>query len=178
MTDMLACHKSSHGNRMSKRSLQIATGVLGSIPVVAGVIGMAGLSDPIYVSAGLPANALLDSNLRFFSGVWLGLGLALYWLIPKIEKQTVLFHVIWLASRSLKSELLVYDCLSHANTGSSAASHSTGPSVAMRLFQSRRRSGQAATVSFVTRFDRAMYSSWRSRTAPVSAELWNRMLFS
>jgi hypothetical protein len=80
---------------MSKRSLQIATGVLGSIPVVAGVIGMAGLSDPIYVSAGLPANALLDSNLRFFSGVWLGLGLALYWLIPKIEKQTVLFRVIW-----------------------------------------------------------------------------------
>jgi hypothetical protein len=38
---------------------------------------------------------LLDSNLRFFSGVWLGLGLALYWLIPKIEKQTVLFRVIW-----------------------------------------------------------------------------------
>jgi hypothetical protein len=39
---------------------------------------------------------LLDSNLRFFSGLWLGLGLALYWLIPRIEKQTVLFRVIWI----------------------------------------------------------------------------------
>ena len=80
---------------MSKRRLQIATGVLGTIPVVTGIVGMFGLSDPIYASAGLPANTLLDSNLRFFSGVWLGLGLALYWLIPKIEKQTVLFRVIW-----------------------------------------------------------------------------------
>jgi uncharacterized protein DUF4345 len=80
---------------MSKRSLQIATGVLGTIPVVTGVIGMSGLSDPIYASVGLPANAMLDSNLRFLSGVWLGLGLALYWLIPKIDKQTVLFRVIW-----------------------------------------------------------------------------------
>ena len=80
---------------MSKRILQIATAVLATIPVLTGVIGMSGLSDPIYASAGLPANALLDSNLRFLSGVWLGLGLALYWLIPKIEKQTVLFRAIW-----------------------------------------------------------------------------------
>src|SRR5258707_15887649 len=56
---------------------------------------MWGLSDPIYASAGVTASTLLDSNLRFFSGVWLGLGLALYWLIPGIEKQTVLFRVIW-----------------------------------------------------------------------------------
>jgi hypothetical protein len=43
----------------------------------------------------MPQNVLLDSNLRFFSGVWLGLGLALFWLIPNIEKQTVLFRAIW-----------------------------------------------------------------------------------
>lgn len=80
---------------MSKRLLQIATAVLGAIPVLSGIVGMFGLSDPIYASAGLPANALLDSNLRFFSGVWLGLGLALYWLIPNIEKQAVPFRVLW-----------------------------------------------------------------------------------
>lgn len=80
---------------MKKRSLQIATAILGIIPVLTGIIGLSGLSDPIYASAGMPPNALLDSNLRFFSGVWLGLGLALYWLIPKIEKQTVLFRAIW-----------------------------------------------------------------------------------
>jgi Domain of unknown function (DUF4345) len=92
---MDAKSESSHGNRMSKRSLQTATVVLGTIPVVTGVIGMSGLSDPIYASAGLPANALLDSNLRFLSEVWLGLEPAMYWLIPKIEKQTVLFRAIW-----------------------------------------------------------------------------------
>ena len=80
---------------MSKLSLQIATGVLGAIPVVTGLIGMSGLGDPLYSAAGVPSNVLLDSNLRFFSGVWLGLGLALYWLIPRIESQTVLFRVIW-----------------------------------------------------------------------------------
>jgi hypothetical protein len=38
---------------------------------------------------------VLDSNLRFFSGVWIGLGVAMYWLIPTIEKQTVLFRALW-----------------------------------------------------------------------------------
>ena len=69
--------------------------VLGAIPVLTGIVTLFGLADPIYASAGLPANALLDSNLRFFGGVWLGLGLALYWLIPTIDKQTVLFRILW-----------------------------------------------------------------------------------
>ena len=84
------------------------------------------------------------------------------------------------SSKTCEKVRLVPDAshVSHGEMGCCAASHSTGPSVAMRLFQSRRRSGQAATSSFVTRFARAMYSSWRSRTARVSAESWNRMLFS
>jgi len=80
---------------MNKRGLQIATGLLGAIPVLTGIIGMFGLSDPIYAEAKIPANVLLDSNLRFFGGVWLGLGLALYWLIPGIDRQTALFRVVW-----------------------------------------------------------------------------------
>lgn len=80
---------------MNKRLLQILTAILGVVPVLTGMIGMFGLSDPIYASANLPANALLDSNLRFLSGVWLGLGLAVFWLIPRIETQTVLFRVLW-----------------------------------------------------------------------------------
>ena len=80
---------------MNKRGLQIATALLGVIPVVTGIITMFGLSDPLYASAGIPANATLDSNLRFFGGVWLGLGLSLYFLIANIEKQTLLFRVLW-----------------------------------------------------------------------------------
>jgi Domain of unknown function (DUF4345) len=80
---------------MSKRRLQIAMALLAAIPVLTGIIAMFGLSDPLYASAGIPSNAMLDSNLRFFGGIWLGLGLSLYLLIPNIEKQTLLFRVLW-----------------------------------------------------------------------------------
>ena len=81
---------------MSRLPLQIASGLLGVIPVVTGVLTMMGLADPIYAAAGLPAHALLDSNLRFLGGLWLVTGLALFWLIPSIERETALFRVLWL----------------------------------------------------------------------------------
>jgi hypothetical protein len=80
---------------MNKRPLQISTAILGAVPILTGIIGLFGLTDPIYASVNLPANALLDSNLRFLSGIWLGLGLTVIWLIPRIETQTVLFRVLW-----------------------------------------------------------------------------------
>jgi hypothetical protein len=80
---------------MGKRGLQIVTAVLAAIPVATGLIGLLGVDDPLYAAAGVPPIAVLDTNLRFFAGVWLGLGLALYWLIPTIERQTVLFRVLW-----------------------------------------------------------------------------------
>ena len=80
---------------MNRRGLQTVTGILAVIPVVTGAVGLSGLRDPLYGASGLDQNILLDSNLRFFSGVWLGLGLGLFWIIPRIEKQTVLFRVIW-----------------------------------------------------------------------------------
>ena len=80
---------------MSKRPLQIAMLVLGTVPVITGIFTMLGLDDPLYASANLPRNALLDSNLRFFGGVWLGVGLAAWWMIPSIEKHSSLFRVLW-----------------------------------------------------------------------------------
>ncbi len=81
---------------MPKLPLQIATGILGAVPLITGVIGMFGVSDPLYAAVGLPTNALLDGNLRFLSGLWLGLGLAVFWLIPNIEQHTVLYRVLWI----------------------------------------------------------------------------------
>lgn len=81
---------------VNRRPLQIVMGLLGSIPVVTGVLTMMGLGDPIYADAGLPTHALLDSNLRFLGGLWLVLGLALYVLIPRIERETMLFRALWL----------------------------------------------------------------------------------
>jgi hypothetical protein len=80
---------------MTKRGLQIVTALLAVIPVATGLLGLLGVGDPLYVAAGVPPIAVLDSNLRFFGGVWLGLGLALCWLIPRIDEQTVLFRVLW-----------------------------------------------------------------------------------
>lgn len=42
---------------MSKLGLQISTGLLATIPVVTGLIGLTGLRDPVYASTGLPTNA-------------------------------------------------------------------------------------------------------------------------
>jgi hypothetical protein len=81
---------------MKKKPLQIAMCALGVIPVVTGVLTLLGQSDPIYSSAGIPANTLLDSNLRFFGGLWLVLGLAVYWLVPRIEREAALFRALWL----------------------------------------------------------------------------------
>lgn len=80
---------------MDKKPLQVTTAVLGLVPLVTGVVTMLGIKDPIYASAGIPAVPLLDSNLRFFGGVWLGLGMAILWLVPSIEKQGILFRAIW-----------------------------------------------------------------------------------
>ena len=80
---------------MGKRLLQIATALLGLVPLLTGLITMLGVHDPLYSAAGIPALPLLDSNLRFFGGVWLGLGIAILWLVPRIETETVLFRAIW-----------------------------------------------------------------------------------
>lgn len=81
---------------MSRRALQVATAVLGGVPVITGVVGMMGLSDPLYAGLNLPTDATLDSNMRFFGGVWLGLGLCVWWLVPRIATQTALFRAAWL----------------------------------------------------------------------------------
>jgi uncharacterized protein YjeT (DUF2065 family) len=80
---------------MGKRLLQITTALLGLVPLLTGLITMLGVHDPLYSAAGIPALPVLDSNLRFFGGVWLGLGIAILWLVPRIETETVLFRAIW-----------------------------------------------------------------------------------
>ena len=78
---------------MSKRILQIVIGAIGILALYTGVLGYVyGAVNWYY---GFPANMdlnggllMLDSNLRFYSGLWFGLGLVLFWLIPRIERDT------------------------------------------------------------------------------------------
>jgi Domain of unknown function (DUF4345) len=80
---------------MSRRILQVVTAILGLIPIITGIVAMTGIDDPLYAPLAMPRSPVLDSNLRFFAGVWLGLGTALLWLIPTIERQTVLYRALW-----------------------------------------------------------------------------------
>ena len=80
---------------MGRFPLQVCTVVLSLIPIATGAVTMLGVEDPLYLPLGLPSAPVLDSNLRFFGGVWLGLGLAMLWLVPGIEHQGVLFRVLW-----------------------------------------------------------------------------------
>jgi Domain of unknown function (DUF4345) len=81
---------------MSRGALQVMTGILAFVPIITGLAGMMGLEDPLYSAAALPRDATLDSNLRFYAGIWFGLGLGAFWLIPRIECETNLFRLLWL----------------------------------------------------------------------------------
>jgi hypothetical protein len=59
---------------MSRLLLQICTALLAPIPIATGIVSMPGVKDPLYRPLGLPEAPVLDSNLGFFGGIWLGLG--------------------------------------------------------------------------------------------------------
>ena len=80
---------------MNRKPLQIVTVILGLVPLLTGIVTMLGIYDPIYKSLALPEAPLLDSNLRFFGGVWFALGVVALWLVPTIEKQSALFRLLW-----------------------------------------------------------------------------------
>jgi hypothetical protein len=80
---------------MSKLPLQVCTAVLALIPIATGIVTLLGIKDPLYRPLALPESPILDSNLRFFGGIWLGAGLAMLWLVPSIEYQGVLFRALW-----------------------------------------------------------------------------------
>ncbi|MHC5111510.1 MAG: DUF4345 domain-containing protein [Planctomycetota bacterium] len=68
------------------------TMVLGGMPIAFGV------NSPVYGQTEMPDLPILDSNLRFFGGMGLGLALILLWIVPTIERQTALFRAVWLCA--------------------------------------------------------------------------------
>jgi hypothetical protein len=81
---------------MSRRLLQFTTTVLAIATIVLGGLSfMLGIDHPIYGGEQLVRLPVLDSNLRFFGGLGLGLGAILLWIVPTIERQAVLFRAVW-----------------------------------------------------------------------------------
>ncbi|MDJ0628803.1 MAG: DUF4345 domain-containing protein [Rhodobacter sp.] len=75
-----------------RRGLQIVLAILSLIPLWFGILnttgGAARFLDPDLV------NAALDSQFRFQSAWYLALAPIIWWVIPQVEKQTMLFRII------------------------------------------------------------------------------------
>ena len=81
-----------------RRLLQGVLGALVLIPLSLGPLGtFAGLRG-FYWSFGLPQPATLepdlDSDFRFLAAVFLGIGIIVVWMIPRIEEHTALFRIV------------------------------------------------------------------------------------
>jgi hypothetical protein len=83
---------------VSRLLLQITNVVLALLTVgLAGASFILGTDSPIY-GGSVPNIPALDSNLRFMGGLGLGLGFALLWITPTIEKRGTIFRVVWLCA--------------------------------------------------------------------------------
>lgn len=80
---------------MSRKLLQTFLVILGLVPTITGVLTMMGIHDPLFANLNLPHSALLDSDLRFLGGVWLGLGLTVLATVRSLEKHFVLYRILW-----------------------------------------------------------------------------------
>ncbi len=83
----------------NKRILQITLAVIAIVPILTGLLGMlpAGMSDGFYgiaLNSANQGNVILDSNYRYYSGLWLALGIVMIWIIPSIERQTVTLRIL------------------------------------------------------------------------------------
>jgi Domain of unknown function (DUF4345) len=75
-----------------KRLLQVVLAVLSLLPLTFGALGIVSGANRLMPGGMVSAN--LDSQFRFLSAWYLGLAVLAWWMLPQIEKHTVLFRII------------------------------------------------------------------------------------
>jgi Domain of unknown function (DUF4345) len=75
-----------------KRTLQVVLAILSLLPLTFGALGVV-LGAGRFLPSGM-VNANLDSQFRFLSAWYLGLAVLAWWMLPQIEKHSVLFRIV------------------------------------------------------------------------------------
>jgi hypothetical protein len=84
------------GETMSqRRALQLCLILVALVILVTGVLGLLGVLNPLYGTVQLPLDPLLDTNLRFYSGLWLVIGLAILATVRNFEDHLGMYRLIW-----------------------------------------------------------------------------------
>ena len=75
---------------LERRLLQVALAIVSLIPLSAGLSGI--WKGPEFYD--LVASVSADSHMRYLSGLLLGIGLVVWWIIPRVEKPSEAFATV------------------------------------------------------------------------------------
>lgn len=78
-----------------RKALEICLIAVAIIVISTGVLGLLGVDNPLYSSIELPRLPLLDTNLRFYSGIWLVLGVTMLLTFRHMEQHLILYRVLF-----------------------------------------------------------------------------------
>lgn len=92
-------NKNIKSKMISKRIMQLILGLISILALFTAYLGIAyGAVNWYYgFSAGQEYSKgflMLESNFRFYNGLWLGVGIVLLWLIPRVEREKTTLRVI------------------------------------------------------------------------------------
>lgn len=84
---------------ISKRIMRLILGLISILALYTAYLGYAygavnwyyGFADGQEYSKGF---LMLESNFRFYNGLWLGIGIVLLWLIPRVEREKTTLRMI------------------------------------------------------------------------------------
>lgn len=75
-----------------RRALQAVLAVLGTIPLITGV--MAVLGGPADMLDGQATTSTVDNEVRFMAVYWFAFGCFVWWIVPRVDRATTAFRAM------------------------------------------------------------------------------------